>query len=347
MLTIAMLTIASRYVKLPGPGGQTRSFMIHERLWNYLQGMITCMFWGQEQFGGGFCGAGTRRLGQTNAIKGGLRTLGTIERFERCSRIRKHMTLTGSLSLLLLNEFHPRSMHFPPRDDDDEILAPADDDPNNGPTHDPSADEAVSGGDPTIANWSEPALRSDRICWSLIGTSYVLAYELGIFGTYSDGVQSADGRVKRGGGSPGYCRRADRIERLLYVFVVQAAGRFGLPTMYSDDINRFTLASLHNVSLPGAPSVKDSSDITDKLAVGSPLSPDAVDKTQLLWVELMVIMRTCNDQLFTTKDQTATLIQSGGYVLCLQELQPLLHSWYRRFENLEGKRVSSFIGSQQ
>lgn len=82
MLTITMLTIASRYMKLPGPGGQTRSFMIHERLWNYLQGMITCMFWGQEQFGGGFCGAGTRRLGQTNAVKGGLRTLGTIERYE-------------------------------------------------------------------------------------------------------------------------------------------------------------------------------------------------------------------------------------------------------------------------
>jgi len=82
MLTIAMLSIASRYMKLPGPGGQTRSFMIHEKLWSYLQDMITRMFWGQEQFGGGFCGAGTRRLGQTNAIKGGLRTLGTIERFE-------------------------------------------------------------------------------------------------------------------------------------------------------------------------------------------------------------------------------------------------------------------------
>lgn len=238
-------------------------------------------------------------------------------------------------------------MHFPPRDDDDEILAPADDDPNNGPTHSISADESVLGGDPTIADWTEPALRSDRICWSLIGTSYVLAYELGIFGTYSDGVQSADGRVRRDGGSPEYCRRADRIERLLYVFVVQAAGRFGLPTMYSDDINRFTLASFHNGSLPGVAYVKESSDITENLAVGSSLSPEAVDKTQLLWVELMVIMKTCNDQLFTTKDQTAALIHSGAYVQCLQELQPLLHSWYRRFETLEGKSVSSFLERQQ
>jgi hypothetical protein len=235
-------------------------------------------------------------------------------------------------------------MHFPPRDDDDEILAPANDDPSNSPNHGVSNDDSSFGGDSTIADWSEPALRSDRICWSLIGTSYVLAYELGIFGTYSDGVQSADGRVKRNGGSPEYCRRADRIERLLYVFVIQAAGRFGLPSMYSDDINRFTLASLHDGSLPGASRLEQSSDTADNLAVGSSLPPEAVDKTQLLWVELMVIMKTCNDQLFTTKDQTAALIQSGGYVQCLHELQPLLHSWYRRFENLEGRIASSFLG---
>ena len=80
MLTITMLTIASRYMEIPGPGGKTRAFMIHDRLWTYLQDMITRMFWGQEQFGGGFNGAGTRRLGQANAPKGGLRTLGTIER---------------------------------------------------------------------------------------------------------------------------------------------------------------------------------------------------------------------------------------------------------------------------
>lgn len=133
-------------------------------------------------------------------------------------------------------------MHFPPTDGDDEILAPAEDDPDTAP----SADDLVPVGELTIADWSEPALRSDRMCWSLIGTSYVLAFELGIFGTYSDGAQSADGRVERIGGTSAYRRRADRIERLLYVFIIQAAGRFGLPSMYSDHINRFTLASLQD-----------------------------------------------------------------------------------------------------
>ena len=69
-------TIASRYKTLPGPGGRSRSFIIHDRLWEYLQRMISRMFFSQEQFGGGFCGAG-QKLGD----QGRLRTLGTIERY--------------------------------------------------------------------------------------------------------------------------------------------------------------------------------------------------------------------------------------------------------------------------
>ena len=81
MLTVTILTIASRYKKLVGPGAQTRAFRIHEKLWEYLRDMITRMFWGQEQFGGGFCGAGKRKAAP-NGSSGGLRSLGTIERYE-------------------------------------------------------------------------------------------------------------------------------------------------------------------------------------------------------------------------------------------------------------------------
>ena len=234
MLTVTVLTIASRYMELSGPGGKTRSFMVHERLWSYLQSMITRMFWGQEQFGGGFCGAGTRRPGQPNSGKGGLRTLGTIERY-LISILHLSDSVDLLFSLLLLSEFHPRSMHFPPRDDDDDILAPADDTATTPP------DEKVlySG-----SAWSEPVVRSDRMCWSLIGLSYVLAYELGIFGTYPDGVLSPEGIVKRKEGQTAYNIRAERIERMLYVFITQASGRFGIPSMYSDQINQFVIESV-------------------------------------------------------------------------------------------------------
>lgn len=83
MLTITLLTIASRYKKLQGPGGVTRTTIMHDKLWEYLQSMITRMFWGQEQFGGGFCGAGMSRVASDpEARRRGLRSLGSVERYD-------------------------------------------------------------------------------------------------------------------------------------------------------------------------------------------------------------------------------------------------------------------------
>ena len=80
MLTVTMLTITSRYMRLSGAGGTTRSSRLHDRLWDYLQGMVSRMCWGQEQFGGGFCGAGVKPE-TLEARRRGLRSLGTVERY--------------------------------------------------------------------------------------------------------------------------------------------------------------------------------------------------------------------------------------------------------------------------
>ena len=327
MLTVTVLTIASRYMELSGPGGKTRSFMVHERLWSYLQSMISRMFWGQEQFGGGFCGAGTRRPGQPNSAKGGLRTLGTIERY-----LISILLLSDSIdllfSLLLLSEFHPRSMHFPPRDDDDDILAPADD-----ATTTPPDEKVLYSG----STWTEPVVRSDRMCWSLIGMSYVLAYELGIFGTYPDGVLSPEGIVKRKDGQTAYNRRAERIERMLYVFITQASGRFGIRSMYSDQINQYAIESVKE----GFVSSRCHSDglhgCADMLLVDSIIIKEPVDKTQQSWLELMIVMKDCNDRLFSSKDQTTRLVENDSYISQIHQIQPLLHSWLRRFTALDRK----------
>jgi hypothetical protein len=83
MLTVTLLTIASRYMVLPGTSGRSRSIMVHEKLWNHLQSMVTRMFWAQEQFGGGFCGAGASRTSEElDAKRRGLRSMGTIERYK-------------------------------------------------------------------------------------------------------------------------------------------------------------------------------------------------------------------------------------------------------------------------
>lgn len=139
-------------------------------------------------------------------------------------------------SLLLLSEFHPRSMHFPSSDDADEIFASPDGD---------AIDEGPSIGESTFAaGWTEPALRSDRMCWSLIGTAYTLAYELGIFGNYADGTRSIDSGVKRRSGSLDHRQRADRIERLLYIYVTQTSGRLGFSSAFPGHSWDVDLASL-------------------------------------------------------------------------------------------------------
>lgn len=178
-----------------------------------------------------------RRYPKTRPVKFWKGRIADARHYREVSSLKRCIFLNPanlSLSLLLLSEFHPRSMHFPPGDDDDDILAPA------GDAITPADDQNLYMG----STWSEPAVRSDRMTWSLIGTSYVLAYELGIFGTYSDGVPSVDGLVKRKGGATTYNKRADRIERMLYVFITQASGRFGIPSMYSDQFNQFATESV-------------------------------------------------------------------------------------------------------
>ena len=81
-------------------------------------------------------------------------------------------------------------MHFPPRDDDGEILIPAEDEWTDAEL-DTSNDRDIM-----LSGWSEPVTRSDQMCRSLIGMAYVLAYELGIFGDYANGIVPAEERIQ-------------------------------------------------------------------------------------------------------------------------------------------------------
>ena len=97
VLSVTILLIASRHMALEGPGSQSRPGVIHQQLWQYLQGMVDRLVWGQEQFGGGFCGAGAEPGCDVNPLsRRGLRTLGTAE------------------SLILLTEWRKSSYPFHP-----------------------------------------------------------------------------------------------------------------------------------------------------------------------------------------------------------------------------------------
>lgn len=136
-------------------------------------------------------------------------------------------------------------MHFPPNDDDEDLLAPAEE-PSVKPWSPEDDQETGPGSESAFSGWTEPALRSDRMSWSLIGLSYALAYELGVFGTYSDGMQSVDVVSRRSTSTILQSKRAFKIEKLLYIYVTQACGRFGFPSPYPDHVNKAHMSDMRN-----------------------------------------------------------------------------------------------------
>ena len=85
LLVMTILTIAARYCPL---GAASRAVYLHGRFWQFTQGLLGRVIWGQDR------GTGRKREKETK----GLRGLGTVE------------------ALLLWTEWHPRGIHFPPMD---------------------------------------------------------------------------------------------------------------------------------------------------------------------------------------------------------------------------------------
>lgn len=154
MLCCTILMISARYHIVPGPFGTSRGFIIHHRLWQHCQHLILRI-----------------TLGQEKVSKAKTRHLGTIE------------------ALLLLTEWYPRALHFPPETDgwDSDLMytTPNDRDP-------PAITEEM----PIQERWEqdviEPTRRSDRMSWMLVSSALALAHELGVFDSreqpsFSDG----------------------------------------------------------------------------------------------------------------------------------------------------------------
>lgn len=122
-------------------------------------------------------------------------------------------------SLLLLSDWLPRSMHFPPGDDANELTVPL------LGTMDAEIFEEQHN---AHSGWTEPAIRSDRMVWSLVGMAYTLSWELGVFDSLVESGQWSPGPQEKTSYDP---ERADRIGRMLLVYVSQACGRLGYPNM--------------------------------------------------------------------------------------------------------------------
>ena len=297
MLTVTMLLIASRHKKLEGPGAVSRPYSIHQKLWTYLSGMIHRVVWGQEQFGGGFCGAGAEPGSDVNPLsRKGLRTLGTVQ------------------SLILLTEWHPRAMHFPPDEMDEELMIPDE----RLPTPDfvdPNGTHKGIGGQRMDA-WLEPCWRSDRMCWMLLGISMSLAFEIGVFDAsdWQRHARSTDGSPLSAEELQTYDRRRGSVRDLLLVYVTQTSGRIGLTSMLPSNYSKPEDSALY------------------KRDVGH---HESIQETCLhFWLRMAAIMREGNNTIFANKTFTRDLIKNGNYKAALENIQPALRAWRRDFDKV-------------
>ena len=206
-------------------------------------------------------------------------------------------------------------MHFPPGDNDNEILVPSEE----GRATDIGDVRGFSStGENTISGWTEPALRSDRMCWSLISTAYALAYELGLFGNFADGTSTTT-NVSSGSSPEGL--RASRVKRLLSIYVTQTSGRLGFPSMFPDHLQE-----------------RDYSGADLKFLQYQHRTPQSsIETIQQCWAEITMIMKSTNSKLFPSKEKTRDLIKSGEYLSALEQHQPMLKLWKKGFDNLEGE----------
>ncbi|PYI14245.1 putative C6 transcription factor [Aspergillus japonicus CBS 114.51] len=261
-LCCAILMLSSRYHVLPGAGGESRNFFIHHRLWQHCQHLVMRLVFGQER---------------SSHAKN--RSIGTIE------------------ALLLMSEWHPRSLHFPPESDgwdSDLVLVP----------------EPQSQDDSSSNRWLEdmvePARRSDQMSWMLLGSALSLAHELGIFelddkkcdyASLYEGFISND-QIKL---------RRLRVQRLLYVYINQLAWRIGCVSLMPQSLNHTIL---------GRQTTRDVSHSEDEwLAL--------MDS----WMDLTKLAKNVTDMFFPSISFARQQLHSGRYIDLLDHFCPLLQKW--------------------
>jgi hypothetical protein len=267
VLCCAMLTLSSRYNKLPGVGGTSRGYFIHDRLWKFSQCLFERVMWGQEK-----------------AYPAKTRTIGTIETF------------------LLMTEWHPRHLHFPPDVhgwDIDLINLTSEEQSQMGTDHQRPSNRWLD-------EITDPARRSDRMSWMLIGSALSLAHELGIFD---------HAEPEETGPHTGLLRqRQRRVRKLLYVFVNQLASRLGCSSMMPRTIS-------HSI-LTAAPAQYANDKDSQWHVIMS------------CWIELTRLMKSASELLFPSRQLTRDLLRSGKYISSLEHFQPLLEQWKTSYLHL-------------
>ncbi|KAF3215884.1 hypothetical protein TWF192_010976 [Orbilia oligospora] len=306
VLATTLLTLASRYCLLPGAGGLSRSYAIHDKLWRNLQSLFQRLMWGSEKR---------------------MRTMGTV------------------LALVALTEWHCRGLHFPGEDDGEYAGLGGFGLPEDKPERDDDGESStankyvVEGLGDSIGNLLEPAYRSDRMSWMLLGNSLALAYELGVFDENDEdnanrpigGVENNHPSASKLVAKPSTAT----VQRILVISVMHLASRLGWTSMIPRHISVTVLFRgkqrspfLQQQLQNGAP---------DPVDADEPPSLTATPVQDLVlqsWVELTSLMKSASELLFPSRKATKMVLRTGRYTQLLEHFQPLLRAWRREFDNL-------------
>lgn len=298
MLTVTILLIASRYMKLSGAGALTRPQTIHNRLWTHLQAMTDRVVWGQELFGSGSsAGNGQQGCDVSPFSRKGLRTIGSVE------------------SMMLLTEWHPRAMHFPPEQDDVELMVPEE---INEPIDLDDGNPRKGIGGYTMDSWLEPAWRSDRICWMLLGMAMSLAFEIGVFDENTSRHLAADTLEMSAEDKAAFEQRRRNVKNLLLVYITQTSGRLGLTSMLPKDYAEPSQSDVYNLS-PGS-------------------ARNLHELVIHFWLRVASLMKLGNQEMFVNREFTRELIKSGQYKELLKAVQGPLLAWRKDFEECRNSK---------
>ncbi|OQV07205.1 Fungal specific transcription factor domain-containing protein [Cladophialophora immunda] len=284
MLCCTILMISSRYHVLPGVGSAAKGYFLHNRLWKHCEHLILRIMLGQEK------GAQTR-----------ARSVGSIE------------------ALLLISEWHPRSLHFPPESHgwDADLLQRSSQD-RDVEMNEADAFPDEEGTNPS-AQWLEeviePTRRSDRMSWMLLGCAMSLAHELGVYDhkTYCSSTLPPQTREKE------IQDRKRRLQKLLYVFHTQLALRLGYTSSMA--------SSLHHM-IPKA-----------HCPTGLPL-PESLqwDLFMDAQIDLTKLSISISDVFFSSPSSTRALLLSGRFAHHVDNFQNLLTRWYN--DHLQSNRIT-------
>ena len=268
VLCCTILMISSRYHVLPGAGGESRNFFIHHRLWQHCQQLVMRLTFGQEK-----------------SSQSKIRSIGTIE------------------ALLLMSEWHPRSLHFPPEIDgwDSDLISTV--------PEPESQTDSDSSSDKWLEDMIEPARRSDQMSWMLLGSALSLAHELGVFEAEDKDANNSEyvGFIT----SDQLKLRRLRVQRLLYVYINQLAWRIGCMSLMPQSLNHAILGGQKSRELGR--------------------SGDEWLTLMDSWMDLTKLAKSVTDLFFPSVAFAQQQLHTGRYIGLLDHFRPLLSQWKDKY----------------